>query len=103
MLFFGGVLEKEMNTEERFVVKQIVGRALDKGYLLSVDDGEDFPIQNSDDLEAVMAGLGHCDDEWLIVSNADGKRIGAIYFVYGNDADEVVADCTDKPEILELL
>jgi hypothetical protein len=39
----------------------------------------------------------------LYVANADGKRIGAIYFVYGNDADEVVADCTDKAEILELL
>jgi len=50
-----------------------------------------------------MAGLGHCDEEWLIVSNADGKRIGMIFFVYGNDADEVVADCTDKAEILELL
>jgi hypothetical protein len=92
-----------MDTEERFVVKQIVGRALDKGYLLSVDDGEDLPIKNSDDPEAVMAELGHCDEEWLIVSNADGKRIGAIFFVYGNDADEVVADCTDKAEILELL
>jgi hypothetical protein len=50
-----------------------------------------------------MAELGHCDDEWLIVSNADGKRIGAIYLVYGNDPDEVVADCTDKPEILEIV
>lgn len=92
-----------MDTEERFVVKQIVGRALDKGYLLTVLDGEDVPIQNSDDPEAVMANLGHCDEEWLQVANADGKRIGTIYFVYGNDADEVVADCTDKAEILELL
>ena len=46
-----------MNTEEHFVVKQIVGRALDKGYLLSVDDGEDLPIKHSDDPEAVMANL----------------------------------------------
>lgn len=92
-----------MNTEERFVVKQIVGRALDKGYLLSVIDDEDAPIENSDDAEAVMANLGHCEEEWLIVNNADGKRIGAIFLVYGNDPDEVVADCTDKPEILEIV
>lgn len=92
-----------MDTDERFVVKQIVGRALDKGYLLSVDDGEDVPIQNSDDPEAVMAELGHCDEEWLLVANADGKQIGVIYLVYGNDPDEVVADCTDKPEILEIV
>jgi hypothetical protein len=92
-----------MNTEERFVVKQIVGRALDKGYLLTVLDGEDVPIQNSDDSEAVMAELGHCDEEWLQVANADGNRIGTIFLVYGNDPDEVVADCTDKPEILEIV
>ena len=92
-----------MNTGERFVVKQIVGRALDKGYLLSVYDGEEYPIMHSDDAEAVMAELGHCDEEWLQVANADRKRIGTIFFVYGNDADEVVADCTDRAEILELL
>ncbi len=92
-----------MNTDERFIVKQIVGRALDKGYLLSVDDGEDVPIQNSDDPEAVMAELGHCDEEWLLVANEDRKQIGVIYLVYGNDPDEVVADCTDKPEILEIV
>jgi hypothetical protein len=92
-----------MNTEERFVVKQIVGRALDKGYLLSVFDGEEYPIMHSDDPEAVMVELGHCDEEWLQVANADRKRIGSIYLVYGNDADEVVADCTDKPEILEIV
>ena len=92
-----------MDTEERFVVKQIVGRALDKGYLLTVFDGEEAPVLHSDDIEEVMAGLGHCDEEWLYVANADGKRIGAIYFVYGNDADEVVADCTDKAEILEII
>jgi hypothetical protein len=92
-----------MNTEERFVVKQIVGRALDRGYLLTVLDGEDVPIRLSDDAEAVMAELGHCDEEWIQVANADGKRIGTIFLVYGNDPDEVVADCTDKPEILEIV
>jgi hypothetical protein len=92
-----------MNTEERFVVKQIVGRALDKGYLLTAFDGEESPVLHSDDLEEVMAGLGHCDEEWLYVANEDRKQIGAIYLVYGNDPDEVVADCTDKPEILEIV
>ena len=92
-----------MDTEERFVVKQIVGRALDKGYLLTVFDGEEFPIQYSDDAEAVMAELGHCDEEWLQVANADRRRSGSIFFVYGNDADEVVADYTDRAEIEEIV
>jgi len=92
-----------MDTDERFIVKQIVGRALDKGYLLSVFDGEEFPVRYSDDAEAVMAEMGHCDEEWLQLSNADRKRIGMIFFVYGNDPEEVVCDYTDKPEIEELL
>lgn len=92
-----------MNTDERFVVRGIVNRALDKGYLLSVFDGEEFPVLHSDDSDEVMAELGHCDEEWLYVENADRKKIGAIYLVYGNDPDEVVCDCTDKPEILEIV
>jgi len=32
-----------MDTDERYVVRQIVNRALDKGYLLSVFDGKNSP------------------------------------------------------------
>jgi sorbitol-specific phosphotransferase system component IIA len=92
-----------MTGEERFVVAGIVNRALDKGYLLTVNDGEDFPVMHSDDAEEVMAELGHCEEEWLYVENADRKKIGTIFLVYGNDPDEVVCDCTDKPEILEIV
>lgn len=92
-----------MDSEERFVVRQIVNRALDKGFLLTVFDGEEFPVLHSDDAEEVMAELGHCDEEWLYVENAARQKIGTIFLVYGNDPDEVVCDCTDKPEILEIV
>lgn len=92
-----------MDTDERFVVRGIVNRALDKGYLLTVFDGEEFPLLHSDDADEVMAELGHCDEEWLYVENGDRKKIGTIFLVYGNDPDEVVCDCTDKPEILEIV
>lgn len=92
-----------MTGEERFVVRQIVNRALDKGYLLTVDDGEELPVMHSDDAEEVMDNLGHCDEEWLHVENDARQKIGVIFLVYGNDADEVVCDCTDKPEILEIV
>lgn len=92
-----------MDGEERFVVRQIVNRALDKGYLLTVFDGEEFPVLHSDDAEEVMDNLGHCDEEWLHVENEAMQKIGTVFLVYGNDADEVVCDCTDKPEILEIV
>lgn len=92
-----------MDSEERFVVRGIVNRALDKGYLLTIFDGEEFPVLHSDDAEEVMDNLGHCDEEWLHVENAGRQKIGTIWLVYGNDPDEVVADCTDKPEILEIV
>jgi hypothetical protein len=92
-----------MNTDERFIIRQIVNRALDKGYLLTVFDGEEFPLMHSDDAEEVMAELGHTDADWLYVENNDLRKIGMIWLIYGNDPDEVVADCTDKPEILEIV
>ena len=92
-----------MDGDERFVVRGIVNRALDKGYLLTVFDGEEFPVLHSDDAEEVMDNLGHCDEEWLHVENDARQKIGVIFLVYGNDADEVVCDCTDKPEILEIV
>lgn len=92
-----------MTKDERYVVKKIVGRALDKGYLVTVFDGEEFPVLHSDDMEEIMRDLGHCEEEWLYIENADLRKIGTIYLVYGNDADEVVCDCTDKPEILEIV
>lgn len=93
-----------MDTDERYVVQQIVNRALDKGYLLSVYDGEEYAIKDSTDAEEVMGQLGHCDAEWLGVWTPTGeRRIGTIMLVYGNDADEVVADWTDNTEILEIV
>ena len=92
-----------MTYEERFEVARIVARALDKGYLLTVYDGEELPVMHSDDAEEVMDNLGHCDEEWLHVENDARQKIGVIFLVYGNDPDEVVCDCTDKPEILEIV
>lgn len=92
-----------MTYEERFEVARIVARAVDKGYLLTVFDGEEFPVMHSEDAEEVLDSLGHCDEEWLYIENASRQKIGTIYFVYGNDPDEVVCDCTDKPEILEIV
>lgn len=92
-----------MSDEEKAVVRGIVERAIASGRRLSVFDGEEYPITLSDDADAVMNELFACDMEWLQVWDADGeRRIGTIMFVYGNAPDEVVCDCTDKPEILEL-
>ncbi len=92
-----------MTYEERFEVARIVARAVDKGYLLTVFDGEEFPVMHSEDAEEVLDSLGHCEEEWLYVENASRQKIETIYFVYGNDPDEVVCDCTDKAEILEIV
>jgi len=92
-----------MTGDERSVVAGIVNRALDKGFLLSVFDGEEFPLLHSDDPEEVMAELGYCDIEWLYVENLAMQKIGTIALAYGNDAGEVVSDYTDKVEIREIV
>lgn len=92
-----------MSDEEKRAVRTIVDRAIAKGASLCVYDGEEYALMHSKDADEVMAALFACEIEWLEVWDAKGeRRIGTIMFVYGNAPDEVVCDCTDKPEILEI-
>lgn len=76
---------------EQFIVSRIVSKAISLGYKLSVYDGEDFFIKKSNDIASVMNSMFEVDDECLWLYEND-KRIGWIYFVYGNDGDDVIAD-----------
>lgn len=79
---------------EEQIVRSAVRELLDQGYRLSVDNGgEDYEIEHSADYDAVMAEMMATDDEYLVVSDsATGRIMGHVYFVYGNDGHDVIAD-----------
>ena len=85
---------------ERAIVTEALMGLLDAGYYVSVNDGEDMPINYSRDLDEILAALWAADVEWLIASErrADGQylNVGAICLVYGNDGFDVMQDWSES-------
>lgn len=96
---------------ERAIVRRAVRDILaadDGAYCISVFDGGAFPVKHSRSLDEIMAEVGQCDEETLIVRHAAsdgsaGGKLGSIYLVHGNDGWDVIADHTDSPRMGELL
>jgi len=94
-----------MNVEQRQKIEKKIARkfvkvALANGYTISVDNGGDeCELENSTDLRKIMAAMFATDEEHLLLTK-DGKRVGWVYFVYGNDGWDVIADYTTNLESL---
>lgn len=86
-----------MNTEnriklERKIVRKAVKDLLAKYSTISVNDGEIWVLKRSTDLTEVMKALFSTDEDSIAVYDASGNRQGSVYFVYGNDGYDVIAD-----------
>ena len=85
---------------EKKIVKQFIKDALAAGHLISVDNGGDeMEIENSNDLKVIMDTVMATDEERVYLKK-DGKNVGWVYFVYGNDGYDVIADYTVNLEPL---
>jgi hypothetical protein len=82
---------KERTIEKRNVLS-IVKAGLAKGWLVSVNDGEEWTLKSSSDFKAIKSALFTTDEETIRFRDREGKTVGIVSFVYGNDADEVVSD-----------
>lgn len=82
---------------ETKVLKKTIAGALEAGYTLGVDDGEEVTIKNSTDADAVLKACQSTDEDRLLFYR-EGKRVGWVYFVYGNAGYEVINDYTTNLE-----
>lgn len=82
---------------ERRIVKRVVKAAFAAGYTLKVDDGED--VLELNDVASVNKVMFSVDDENLLVFK-DKRKIGRVYFVYGNDGTDVICDYTTNLEAM---
>ena len=83
---------------ERTIVRHTVADLIALGCSVSVyfGDGE-YGIKRSTSVEAVMAEIGACDEEFLHVhpgpkNDSVSKKMGTIMLVYGNDGWDVLCD-----------
>ena len=88
----------KINKGEQTACKRLVRILLNKGYKLSVYDGEDWQVLRSTDEVAIIDALGNTDMDTVQV-NSDGFFKGSFMLVWGNaeDGSELIADHTDNP------
>lgn len=84
-------------TTERAVLNRLIRAALAANYSVTVWDGEAYAIRRSTDFNAIVAECGQSDEgDLLTFRHADsGERVGSVLLVWGNGAEELIADYRD--------
>ncbi|WP_316200995.1 MULTISPECIES: hypothetical protein [unclassified Bradyrhizobium] len=67
---------------ERQIAEKVIDDALAAGYTIDVFDGEEFPLKQSTDREAILKAMFSTEEDRLYLTK-DGKR-GWVWFIYGN-------------------
>jgi hypothetical protein len=84
------------------IARKIVKLALARGWKVSVNDGEEWTVKLSDKRDVILAALATTEADTLRFRDAGAQNIGVVSLIYENGED-VVSDCSDKPEILALV
>lgn len=83
---------------EKKIVQRLIADALEQGFTLSVNDGEETVLTRSADAAAIEAAMFSTGEDYLCFAK-DGKYVGVVQLVYGNDGYDVIADnhtCLEK-------
>jgi hypothetical protein len=83
---------------ERRIARRTIKEAIAAGYKLGVHNGEELVIRDSTNVPKILAEMFTTDEEHLFFYNAEGKRVGWVFFVYGNDGWDVICDYTTNLE-----
>lgn len=82
---------------ERRIVSRLIAAALRKGYAISVNDGEEWTVRQSTDADIITNAIATTDRDTLSF-RAEGKHIGSILLIWGNDED-VISNSDDTDHI----
>jgi hypothetical protein len=91
-------LDKYATTTERKIINRLIDDALAAGYAISVNDGEETTVKQSQDRAAIRGAMATTDTDILTFWDPKGgptvgvsKRLGFVWLIYGNDCD-VISD-----------
>jgi hypothetical protein len=89
----------EMRQEvERKIAAALITQSLAAGYRLTIDNGGGEEFAPSTDAEHILREMFATDEEHLLFYNEEGKKVGWVYFVYGNDGWDVISDYSTNLE-----
>ena len=89
---------RDIEAIEQDIMNGIARAAIARGYVISVHDGDDYVLNRSQSVPAILFHAGATDVTTFLIRNQHGENLGSILFIHGNGV-EVVADCTDVPAI----
>ncbi len=88
-------LEKYATHGEALVARKLVTELVNRGHAVSIwNGGEEAEIEDSTDIEALLAELAATGEDELV---AEGVWF---YLIFGNESDgsELISDCYDNEE-----
>jgi hypothetical protein len=72
------------------ILRRVIREALKQGYEIAVYDGEErFPASNK--FEVILSHAYNTDEDILFFIE-EGREVGWVKFVYGNDGWDVISD-----------
>lgn len=90
-------LDRFATKGEAEVVKRLVRIVLERGYMVSINDGEEWTVTLSTDRNEILSALATTGED-IVRLYKDGERAGSLWLVYGNaeDGSELIADHSDN-------
>ena len=87
---------------EREISAMIVDNALERGYDISVFDGDQFEIHESSNKDRILGAMFSTGTDNLLFY-MNGKLHGSVTLIYGNDGTDVISDHTENATIENIL
>jgi hypothetical protein len=82
---------RRMRMEKR-VASALVKGLLGLGYTVTIDNGEDKPVEKGTRYTQIMNELWQTDEEHVLFHDGTGKTRGWFFLVYGNDGYDLISD-----------
>lgn len=83
---------------EKKIVREVVTRALAEGWTVSVNDGEEWSVWRSTNLDEIVEATRSTDMDILLLHRAADKTcIGYVDLVYGNGIDVISGHSRGDP------
>jgi hypothetical protein len=73
---------------------RLIDHLLSLGHVVTIDDGEELPVQRSTDRDTILDSLNQCEWEIIRAFTPSGHLVGMFHLIWGNAADgsELIAD-----------
>jgi hypothetical protein len=94
-------MSEHLSHIEKNIIKLVIEGALRRNWVISVYDGEEWPLKRARDAAAILKETAATDETVYSFRDAEGTQLGRMYFVHGNDHD-VISDMTDNEHMRAL-